>query len=362
MALIPRRLNMLLWPAPGGGCSIAAVEDFSLAFGSLLPQATLDGLLARRDGIEQSLIGNESRPTSDELALYGKEIAQALFSGGAQTLYSVLGQETIEVTVAAGDHNTRRVPWEYVVWPDKKHAPLADRSVARVVSVNNVARHQPRPLKSAKLKVLLIGADVVGGDPIPWDETKALLDLVFGKRINDPDNPLAVDLTIVEGATREQFNNAVLKRPYDIIHFIGHGQADGLFLARKGEADGELVPQAALNTIMSQANPGLLFLSACNTGAALTGFAFDSLAESLVHTGIPAVVAHQMPINLRAIGEFAAAVYESLLAEGNIDKAVNQGRMRLVAQLGDAQSAAVEWGIPVLYRRPGCSQMFVRGA
>lgn len=351
---------MLLSPVPGIGCSIAAVEDFSWAFGSLLDQQKLADLLTRPHGIEQSLIGNETRLTENELALYGRDIADALFSGGAQTLYSVLGQETIEVTVAAGDSDTKRVPWEYIVWPDVKQAPHAGRSVARIVSVSNIARHQPRPLKSAKLKVLLIGADVLGGDPIPWDETKANLELIFGKRIKDPDNPLAVDLTIVEGTTRDQFSEAVLARAYDIIHFIGHGQSNGLFLARKGGAEGELLPKGALNTIMSEAKPGLLFLSACNTGSVVRDLEFDSLAESLVQTGVPAVIAHQMPINIRAIAEFAAAVYASLLAEGNIDRAVNQGRMRLAVQLGDAQSAPIEWGIPVLYRRPGCSQMFSR--
>ena len=352
---------MLLSPVPGGGCSIAAVEDFSLAFGSSLDPQKLTALLDRRTGIEQSLVGNESRPTESELALYGKQIAEALFSGGAQTLYSVLGgQETIEVTVAAGDKDTKRVPWEYVVWPDVNQAPHAGRSVARIVSVNNIIRHQPRPLKSAKLKVLLIGADVVSGDPIPWEETEAVLTTIFGERIKDPDNPTAVELTIAQGATREQFSEAVLKRAYDIIHFIGHGQSDGLFLASKDGGQGDLLPKNALNTLMSKAKPGLLFLSACNTGAVFQGFEFDSLAESLIETGVPAVIAHQMPINLRAIAVFAAAVYSSLLSEGNIDKAVNEGRMRLAVQLGDAQSAPIEWGIPVLYRRPGCSQMFAR--
>ena len=44
--------------------------------------------------------------------------------------------------------------------------------------------------------------------------------------------------------------------------------------------------------------------------------------------------------------------------DGNIDNAVNMGRIELVAAIAEVDVAAVEWGIPVLYRRPGCSDLF----
>jgi hypothetical protein len=70
------------------------------------------------------------------------------------------------------------------------------------------------------------------------------------------------------------------------------------------------------------------------------------------------VVANQMPITVTAIADFSAGLYRSLLTEGNIDAAVNRGRIELVSALAAANTPAVEFGIPVLYRRAGCSQIF----
>ncbi len=84
-----------------------------------------------------------------------------------------------------------------------------------------------------------------------------------------------------------------------------------------------------------------------------------TIAEALVRSGVPAVVANQMPISVSSIADFTGALYRSLLTDGNIDVAVNKGRIALVKEIEAFKFAAVEWGIPVPYRRPGCSQLFI---
>lgn len=270
----------------------------------------------------------------------------------------VLGVGRVEITIAADTPESKKVPWEYILWPDVQQAPHNGRSIARVVAVANAAPHSPRKSKASKIKVLLIGADIIGGVPIPWDETKATLEKIFGERTAAQGVKAAVDFTMVEGATKQGFFDAVEAQAFDVIHFIGHGQADGLFLKGAQGIGSEFLSKDGLNSLMTVVKPSLLLLSACNTAAPVNGQAYDNLAESLVNAGVPAVVAHQMPINVKAIADFCGALYRSLLVTGNIDAAVNAGRIELVKQLSDGTSAAVEWGIPVLYRRPGCSQLF----
>lgn len=349
---------MIVLANSDGGFSNLGHEEYSLAFGTAFNQQTMEKLLAKRDAIEQSLLDNANRPTPAELAQYGTEIADALLSGDVGPLYMVLGVDRVEITIAADTPDSKKVPWEYILWPDVKQAPHPARSIARVVAVANAAPHTPSKRKASKIKVLLIGADIIDGVAIPWDETKAILERIFGLRTSAIVGRAEVEFTMVEGVTKQGFFDAVEAQAFDVIHFIGHGQADGLFLKGSEGKGTDFLPKDALSSQMAVVRPSLLLLSACNTAAPANGQAYDNLAEGLVNSGVPAVVAHQLPINVRAIAEFSGALYKSLLTTGNIDAAVNAGRIELVKQLSGGNSASVEWGIPVLYRRPGCSQLF----
>ncbi|BAK77241.1 hypothetical protein NH8B_2427 [Pseudogulbenkiania sp. NH8B] len=94
----------------------------------------------------------------------------------------------------------------------------------------------------------------------------------------------------------------------------------------------------------------LAILSACLTGAGNHSDAFAVLASALIVSGIPAVVANQYPIPIKSIAPFVGSVYTSLALEGDIDRAVAEGRAALSIGIGSTTSgeAVVEWGIPTL--------------
>jgi hypothetical protein len=224
--------------------------------------------------------------------------------------------------------------------------------------MSRASRPEPRELKGRPLKVQLIGADVLGLDPIPWDETKSNLERIFGERLRIGATEARVVMTMLEGATRLSTRRALAGQQYDIVHFIGHGEPNGVYLRGKGGQQRELMPAEGFIAMLADTNPGLVILSACDTANIDRIQPLGTMAEALVIAGVPAVVANQMPITVTAIADFCAGLYRSLLSDGNIDVAVNRGRIELVAALAAANTTAVEWGIPVLYRRAGCSQIF----
>jgi hypothetical protein len=358
MADVHSSINVVLLPQQQGGAIHVAVENFSIAFGRPTAANIIGKLMSGRDRIEKSLTDNAERPSAQELQVYGGEIASALLSGPVLDLYNSVGAGRVEVAISAEDSQLKRVPWEYLVWPDLRLGPHPKRSIARLVPFTNGTRYVPRNLAGGKLKVVLIGADVFAHDPIPWEETTANLVRVFGERLLANQSAQEVQLDLVEGATRKNLAKALKAKSYDIVHFIGHGRPDGILLRGHTAQKGEVLPTDALNAMISTVAPALVILSACETGKVDDIAPLGNVAESIVASGVPAVVANQMPITVSAIAEFSAALYRALLSTGNIDHAVNMGRVALLVDISKSEAAAVEWGIPILYRPPGCSQLF----
>jgi hypothetical protein len=351
-------INVILFPLAGGGAAPVALEQFALAFGQSMSAQSLKELQEQRDKIQDSLFRGAKRPSPSELQAYGAKIADLVLSGRIGSLYSSLVKNTIRVSLIAEDNALKRVPWEYLVWPDVNQGPHARRTVARVVPLFGGEDHVPRRLSGTSLRVLLVAADISDRDPIPWEDTQATLERIFDERLRTNSIEKQTQIDLIEGATAVAVRRALKRTSYDIIHFIGHGRPDGIYL--KGPTGkGEVFPTQAFATLMSEAKPALVILSACDTANVGNVETLPTIAETVVSAGIPAVVANQMPIPVSAIADFTSALYRSLLKEGDIDIAVNSGRLDLVQTFAGWEHASLEWGVPVLYRRLGCSQLFL---
>jgi hypothetical protein len=240
-----------------------AVEDFGLAFAPNTSQGDIQYLIDQRVRIEKGLTDGLDRPSAKELNTYGRKIADVLLAGPVNDLYFAVNGGRIQITLITADNDLKRIPWEYLVWPDVKEGPHAERTLARIVPMATGSRPTPRELKGAPLRVLLIGADVIGLDRIPWDETKARLEDVFGLRAGNVN--ARVQLDIVEGATRADVKEAIERQRYDIVHFLGHGRADGILLRGRGTQQGTVFTTEAFCPLLSRSSPSLLILSACET-------------------------------------------------------------------------------------------------
>ncbi|MGY8666212.1 CHAT domain-containing protein [Bradyrhizobium sp. UFLA05-109] len=358
MALDAAKINVFLLAEKQGGALPVAADDYSLAYGPDILSQALTDLISIREKIEKSLTDDAERPTTAQLKEFGIELSRTLFSGSVNDLYYAASRRPIQITLCTADTRLKQVPWEFIVWPDVDEGPHGRRTFARSVPVVNGEPHAPKSISGSPISVLVIGADVLGRERIPWNETKENLERIIGARMQGL-NAARITLDLVEGATRKSVRSALEQKSYDIVHFIGHGRPDGLFLRGEGQQGGVVLATGEFSKMIMDAEPALVILSACDTALIKDVQPLGTIAETLVRSGVPAVVANQMPISVSSIADFTGALYRSLLTDGNIDVAVNKGRIALVKEIEAFKFAAVEWGIPVLYRRPGCSQLFI---
>lgn len=139
-----------------------------------------------------------------------------------------------------------------------------------------------------------------------------------------------------------------------VLHFVGHGGYDAAaqsgFLSFETEARGEKRVGATrlADLLRPHRSLRLVVLNACEGGRTSRDDAFAGVAQSLVQSAIPAVVAMQFPVTDEAAIEFAAAFYAGLAAGRPVDLALADARreVNLKGEEGD-----IEWATPVLYMR-----------
>jgi hypothetical protein len=335
----------------------SARTDFNVALAPNTACVDLAPLLATRARLEQTLTDARTI-TPEELEAYGKELAKVLFSGPVGQLYSKAANgSTVQISICAKDPLLKSIPWEFVHWPDVQSAPHQNRAVVRLVC-DTMSKRLPLLKLNGQIRVLLAASAPTDHPEVDWLEAEAEMQRIFAARTPDTDAK-RIQLQVIEAAVPEAVRKAVQDFDPHIVQFIGHGAPNGLLFLKHRSLASKLVPAGQLHNILASKSTRLVILSACDTADIGSDIApLIPIAERLVQAGIPAVVANQMPISVRSVATFCGGLYSSLLDQGSIDWAVNNGRIAVGVAFADTNTATVEWGVPVLYRRPGCSQLF----
>ena len=176
-----------------------------------------------------------------------------------------------------------------------------------------------------------------------------------------------IELTkLAEPCTLSALESA-LRKGIHILHFVGHGQ----YLKEKGEAILYLADQSnrvatvtdkQLNEMLARQLTDaaiapddqlrLVYLSSCQTAVRSPADAFLGLAPRLVASGVPAVLAMQDLVPVKAAHEFSRSFFSELLDHGEVDRASNAARSTLL-------TAGIRGaGIPVLFMRLRSGQLF----
>jgi hypothetical protein len=141
-------------------------------------------------------------------------------------------------------------------------------------------------------------------------------------------------------ATGDLQADSIKNPPFHILHFVGHGESEGIYLIKdpddddydpdQGENQQMLYSAVQFRKIFYNAKrkPRMVFLHACK-GASQSQEGFKSTARQLVYAEIPAVVAMQYSISHSDAGIFAQKFYEELGKGKGIDEAVKEGRIKL---------------------------------
>jgi hypothetical protein len=174
------------------------------------------------------------------------------------------------------------------------------------------------------------------------------------------------------GATVQQVTEGLMLHDRtDIFHFSGHGE----FTKRMGPAFGstigeggivladpnnQAVPLAAdrLGEILRSQGIRLVVLGACETGRRDDYNVWSSVVASLLKARIPAVVGMQFTINDRLAAAFSGAFYRGIVAGYPLDAAVAMGRAAIRTKSQNGMKDARDWGVPVVYLRPGSGVVF----
>lgn len=149
-------------------------------------------------------------------------------------------------------------------------------------------------------------------------------------------------------------------RPYEILHFIGHGivGTDGVpKLQLNDDMSGEYeISPSSLASLLEGIAPRLVVLNACHAGSAAEVKGLAGFGQELLGAGVQAVVAMQRAIRNDLAIDFAIGFYGELAQSGRVDAAVTAGRRRLHQK--QQTDTATAFSIPVLFEVPSVEPLF----
>jgi CHAT domain-containing protein len=304
------------------------------------------------------LLLNQKRPTKVELTSFGRALFQFVVRNDVKRLYDRLPLDAlVRIHILTNRADLRSLPWEYLQDPNQNPGPWLNRSVVRIIPT--IGRTPPKPLQlaatGARLKILFVYAVPQDQTLVSWPSVKSKIESAIALSAGIPVSNY--DLKVIQGTTEELFSAFQNKNDkFDIFQFSGHGEVDKdgegqLLLVDSKKSDKSLPISASdLAVILQDRGIRIAVLSACLTAAGNSSDPFNVVAEALLRAGIPAVVANQLPVPDSSIATFIGPLYAQLLNTGDIDLAVNDGRVKLSIELATPPHATLEWGIPTLYR------------
>lgn len=331
---------------------------YDLAIESLSCEQLKD-LTEFRSCLAAAAEGAAKRPTAQQLIQFGQMLFNFTVQASVKSIYDRLPDSHIRLQILSNRADLQALPWEYIQQPGITPGPNSQRSVVRIVPTIGV--EPPEPIKLGKtVQLLFVYSDPIDQDAVDWPDIKATIEREFSARL--PNN---FKIDVVPGATCDALFSALDGKDYDILHFAGHGDiaSDGtgrLLLKDLRTKRSDPLSAAKLGMVLRSKKLRLVVLSACSTSAGDFTKEFAVVAETLVASGVPAVVANQFPITNSIAATFAGAFYNELLRSGDVDQAATNGRIRLAFE-GDLPGGAArfEWGIPTVYRHIGAARVLM---
>jgi hypothetical protein len=272
---------------------------------------------------------------------FGERLFKALFTGAVldawnESLGRVKSRQVgaLRLRLAITPSELAALPWE-MIYAGKFIAASANMAVARYLDV-------PEPsllLSSDKLKVLVV-IESPNGLPAIDEQERQALDAEL-KAMG-----AAVEHKILRNATLDEIHRE-LGQDYHVIHFLGHGDSDSVFLVSDDRQGVRPIDADEFSGLFSgRSSIRLAILNACHSATAEGGSIFGGVGPAIVKKGLPAVISMQYPsVQLDTAGRFSRAFYGAIAQGKPVDLAVNEARNLLYAHgAGDR-----DWSTPVLH-------------
>jgi hypothetical protein len=254
-----------------------------------------------------------------------------------------LGRTSVEII--CGSPEGRNIPWEFLQ-ETKLSTPLAVTAASFVRTAPQASLSQVQmAARHSVIRILLVICRPGAGDDVPFRSIATRLVNRLGRTSNDP---FVVDVLRppVFNALRHVLQSArEAGRPYDIVHFDGHGIFAGLHATGAGvtsaprgyvlfenpatRVNTQYVHGTLLGNVLSQAGIRLLVLNACRSGRATP--ARGSFADEVLATGVPNVIAMRYNVYVDTAADFIEGVYNAIAGGATVDNAVTSARRDLHA-------------------------------
>lgn len=156
-------------------------------------------------------------------------------------------------------------------------------------------------------------------------------------------------LEVLRGASLRKLQTELRKRPYHVLHYVGHGEFAGdaghlVFEDERGAAD--MVSAHRLSYFLRDTPIRLLFLNACRTAIPSMSNAPLGVAQAALAAGVPAVIAMQDVVRDDLAARFAREFYQALADGSPLEACVAEGRRAVFA---DLDTDGTDWAIPTLF-------------
>lgn len=293
-----------------------------------------------------------------EVVGYGHQIYSKIFSSDLGTkLGEARGKRTDLIRIGISSTSTE-VPnhlWELICTDNHSERFLSldqGYSVARIVKCQTPSN--VRKL-DGPIKMLIGHANPTGTDRIPEEHANRFEQIAKSKGHQAQALP-AANFDRIQNLFDEVQNNQ-----FHVVHLICHGKftydSQGVLIFEDDNRRKQNIASSVLARVLNRVSPSLVILQACHSGDTNSSTDFVSgVAETLVHFGIPAVLAFRGKPDIDFAFDFLSEVYERWLpGQVPIETALQSARLAIRnSQTNSLVARPIDaWSLPVLYRQPG---------
>lgn len=348
--------SMHIYPSPTRGEPFPVmVESWAgMGNGQVLLDVRSQTLKVLVERLEQSC------PAPDDLHVLGVMLWQALFvSPEVERRYVACQAEAgtqkgIRLKLNIESPDLTNLPWEYLYDPESQTFPaLSPRTP--ITRYTNPRQQEPPPLAfEPPLRILLVSA---------MPSSQPQLDVEFEREqivqaMERLQRAGKVQIEVLEHATVRSLQT-MLRRPFHVLHYIGHGTYDeqtgnGMLALEDERGNQHAVSASQLQYLLRDTTVRLAVFNACMTARGAAG---RSIAGELMRAGLSAALAMQFAISEGSATVFAGEFYRTLADGWPVDAAVAEGRK---AVMFATDLSAMDWGIPVLFMRTRDGILFQR--
>jgi tetratricopeptide (TPR) repeat protein len=303
-------------------------------------------------------------PSARNLVELGQQLYNALFQGSLRDSWMMaqaIAQNQRQVLrLRLGLKGTRlpRLPWEVLHAGDRPLATGTDVAFSRyqlstglMRSIHALPRHPDQPLR-----ILMVIAGPSDQETLELAQEASHLQEELKSRT--PDEPPAIQLTILEQPGREQLTQALEQGHYQVFHYSGHsnlGDSGGdVYLVSNKTGLTETLNGDDLAGLLVNNGVQLAVFNSCRGAYTAASSPSENgrdrnLAEAMVKRGIPSVLAMAERIPDEVALTLTRLLYRNLNQGYPIDLSLSRARQGLIAAYGSNQ---LYWALPVLYLHP----------